>query len=402
MIGKRSSDQLRGGNMFADIVEYFRSGREPLNELKDNVNRINDKLEELAIQERNLLDLLDTGFVPESESLLAPVPTLGVPRPHDQFPEPFEDPLGGGSGALDLFPLTGASLDDFNASLAEMREAGEAANIVLHEMRETGAEVAGDFAALSEAGGLFGDVLFDVDAQGKEMNETIEGQQAGLGELVEAYGLGAEAAGVFGEEAQAVARDVESAMASAFGSIASIVDDVLADGEADWNDFRRVALGVIQDILNAQLSASGGSGGGPLGMLGDLASTLLGSIFGGGSGGGGGNPGNPHLDSFAEGGIAPAGQFSLVGEEGPELIMPNSPSLVLPNDLSQELVAGGGNADNNVSLRFNIDARGAAPGVEELIQQRILEAVPKIVQVTQNMILRSANRGGAFARMKRV
>ena len=201
-----------------------------------------------------------------------------------------------------------------------------------------------------------------------------------------------------GEEAKRVNREIEAVTAATFFRIRSIVEGALADGELDWKDFRNVALGVIQDILSAQVSGSGGSGG----AIGSVLASLLSTVFGGGSGGGG-NPGNPHLDGFAAGGIAPAGKLSLVGEEGPELIIPNSPSLVLPNDLSQELVAGGGgNAQPSIRNNFTIDARGAAPGVEELIQQRILEAVPKIVQVTQNMILRSANRGGAFARMKRV
>ena len=212
-----------------------------------------------------------------------------------------------------------------------------------------------------------------------------------------------------GEEAKRVNREIEAVTAATFARIRSIVDGVMADGELDWQDFRDVALGVIQDILSAQISGSGGAGGGIGDLLGSLLSTVFGGLFGGGGSAGTPipAPGGGFVPGFgfglASGGVAPAGKLSLVGEEGPELIMPNSPSLVLPNDLSEALVAGGGgNAQPSIRNNFTIDARGAAPGVEELIQQRILEAVPKIVQVTQNMILRSANRGGAFARMKRV
>ena len=60
------------------------------------------------------------------------------------------------------------------------------------------------------------------------------------------------------------------------------------------------------------------------------------------------------------------------------------------------------NANNSVSLRFNIDARGAGPDVKKLIQQGIEESLPMIVKVTQGTILGDARRGGAFARMKRI
>lgn len=206
----------------------------------------------------------------------------------------------------------------------------------------------------------------------------------------------------FGDEAEAINRRIEASFQATFFRIRSIIDGVMADGEADWRDFSRVALGVIEDILNAQLSASGSGGGDFFSTLFGLAGDLLGAVFGAGSGGGG-NPGNPHLLGFAAGGIAPAGQLALVGEQGPELIIPNTSSLVIPNDLSEELVAGGGPTPQPiVNNTFNIDARGAMPGVEQLIRREIEAAFPKLVQATMGMILRDNRRGGAFARMKRV
>ena len=97
-----------------------------------------------------------------------------------------------------------------------------------------------------------------------------------------------------------------------------------------------------------------------------------------------------------------AGQPLIVGEQGPELFVPASAGEVLPNDLSEELVAGGGNAPIAVHNHFNIDARGATPGVEQLIEAKIEAAFPKLVQATMGMILRDNQRGGAFARMKRI
>jgi hypothetical protein len=68
---------------------------------------------------------------------------------------------------------------------------------------------------------------------------------------------------------------------------------------------------------------------------------------------------------FAGGGSPPTGQFSLVGENGPELFMPSTSGTIIPNN------ALGGGVNNN----FYIDAKGAAAGAEEAIIRGIKRAL---------------------------
>ena len=111
---------------------------------------------------------------------------------------------------------------------------------------------------------------------------TIAGQ-------IEAAGTAFEALEITGGES--IAR-LESVAAQSFQRIASIMQGALADGEASWEDLRRVALNIIQEILSAQLAASGDTSGGPFGKLFGLAGDFLVGLIGG-SGGSGAPSGFP-------------------------------------------------------------------------------------------------------------
>ncbi len=113
------------------------------------------------------------------------------------------------------------------------------------------------------------------------------------------------------------------------------------------------------DSLGGLLGDFGGllGDGGLSGILGSLGSSLSG-LFGGSSGGGlfaslsglfGGGSGAASAGGlaslfsgfgFADGGRPPVGQFSLVGEQGPELLFMDRPGTVIPNDISQGLLGG--------------------------------------------------------------
>jgi hypothetical protein len=82
-----------------------------------------------------------------------------------------------------------------------------------------------------------------------------------------------------------------------------------------------------------------------------LAAQIMKALFGGtgagaGADGGGGLGGlfagfiGGGFGTAAEGGSFPAGSPVLVGEEGPEIITPNRPSTVIPNDESMSMMGG--------------------------------------------------------------
>ena len=83
------------------------------------------------------------------------------------------------------------------------------------------------------------------------------------------------------------------------------------------------------------------------------AQKMLAGLFGGGGGGGGFLGSIGKIFGFANGGIPPVGQASIVGERGPELFVPQSAGKIIPN----HALGGGSNVVNNTTeVSYNISA----------------------------------------------
>ncbi|MCG8354319.1 MAG: phage tail length tape measure family protein [Kiloniellales bacterium] len=126
------------------------------------------------------------------------------------------------------------------------------------------------------------------------------------------------------------------------------LNQALRDGAVSWEEFGRIGISVLQQLVDGATSSSG----------------ILGSIFGGGFGGGGGGGGGSDpfsalfgnssgLPSFgpgefgaprAGGGDVGPGRFHLVGERGRELLFSPRRGFVLPNDVTERVMGGGGAA----------------------------------------------------------
>ena len=141
-------------------------------------------------------------------------------------------------------------------------------------------------------------------------------------------------------------------LGEAFGNVA---DQII-------RDLLRIAIqrAVIAPLADALFGASEGGGG----VLGSLLRGV-GKIFGGGR---------------AIGGPVNAGTAYLVGERGPEIVVPGSSGTVIPN----HRLGGGGTA---VSVPISIDATGADPAglarVAAALDQLRAELPGRIVQTVQ-------------------
>jgi len=114
---------------------------------------------------------------------------------------------------------------------------------------------------------------------------------------------------------------------------------------------------------------------------------LTDSLFGSPGGGGGGFLGDLFGGFFAEGGRPPMGKASIVGENGPELFVPDTAGTIIPNGaMSGQSV--------QVTQVFQIN-----PGVPELINARIREAAPMIASAAHDAVFTSINRGGKAAKI---
>ena len=137
----------------------------------------------------------------------------------------------------------------------------------------------------------------------------------------------------------------------------------------------------LAQLLTHALSPAlgGGNAGGGSASSGDAASGLLGGIFGGvGSifGGSSSSPASSDITdmstifggAFASGGFMDSGKVSLVGERGPELVIPSSRSYVMNNrDLNKSL---SGSGSSNTTIIMNVstpDPNAFRPNVSRMI-----------------------------------
>lgn len=108
-------------------------------------------------------------------------------------------------------------------------------------------------------------------------------------------------------------------------------------GKFGFEDLRRIAMSVLDEIaasaLRSAIGGLGGSGGG--GLLG-LGASLLGSVLG--------------LPGRATGGPVVPGRAYVVGERGPEVFVPTSSGQVVPG--------GGAGRDVRVSIAVRGDGGG--------------------------------------------
>lgn len=147
-----------------------------------------------------------------------------------------------------------------------------------------------------------------------------------------------------------------------------VLEDLVQGGKLSLQGL----ISLADDALQAVLKASGAAGKGE--------SVSTGGLIGKGIAG---------LLGFADGGRPPVGRPSIVGERGPELFVPARAGTIIPNDF------GGGFGGGTV---INIDARGAAPGVEALIRQELAALSASIEPRIDARVMRQAGRGGAFAK----
>lgn len=150
--------------------------------------------------------------------------------------------------------------------------------------------------------------------------------------------------------------DVMGISADGISDIFSSMSDSLGDmfsGLFDW----------IMDGIGSIGSSMGGLGGGG-DMFGGIISSI-GSFLG-----------------FADGGRPPIGQASLVGENGPELFVPDSGGTIVPNDQM------GSGSNDPLVVNFNLNAIDTMTGTQFLLQNK-----PAIISMVGEAYNKRGRRG---------
>lgn len=171
----------------------------------------------------------------------------------------------------------------------------------------------------------------------------------------------------FASDVAAMRRSFDAVLVDGFARGGDVLErglmGALRRGSLGFDDLRRMALSVLDDIaaqaLRAGLGAIGLGGGGAGGGGGDALNLggLLGSILG--------------LPGRATGGPVAPGRGYLVGERGPELFVPTSAGRVEPN-------AGSARArDVNVSIRIVAPQGSSAPDSLRRSGRQVAQAVKR-------------------------
>jgi hypothetical protein len=104
-----------------------------------------------------------------------------------------------------------------------------------------------------------------------------------------------------------------------------------------------------------------------------------------------GAPQSAMLPTFASGGSMQANKPALVGERGPELIIPKSASVVKNAADTRGMVGGGTPVVVNQSLNFST-------GVQATVRNEVMALMPQIQESTKAAVAEQAQRGGSFTR----
>ena len=131
-------------------------------------------------------------------------------------------------------------------------------------------------------------------------------------------------------------------------------------------------------IVNTAINAMFGAGG--MDVKGFKQLPTIGNLFGGGN-----------TDQSASGGAIQAGRATLVGERGPELIIPKSASVVKNAADTRGMMGGGSPVIVNQSLNFST-------GVQATVRSEVMTMMPQIQEATKAAVSEQAQRGGSYAR----
>ena len=93
----------------------------------------------------------------------------------------------------------------------------------------------------------------------------------------------------------------------------------------------------------------------------------------------------------AGGGTLQAGVPTLVGERGPELIVPNSASTILNNQNTRGALSGGGGTVVNQTI--NVET-----GVSQTVRAEMISLLPKFKKDTMAAVLDAKRRGGTYGK----
>jgi len=202
--------------------------------------------------------------------------------------------------------------------------------------------------------------LKDYNKKLVEMNDANEVSLVHLDRLEEAYKNGSMSLadiggamdyfGLQSDSAMGKAVELQSTLVSGFDGMAGGITDTFFDMfrgvTSAFDGLKNIANMIFSMVAKAMIQIF-------------IVKPLINALTGGLSG----------IFGFAQGGLAAGGRPAIVGENGPELIVPSSNTRVFSNAQSQGIL-GGQRQEEPLTVNFNLNAVDTQSGVEFLIDNK--------------------------------
>jgi hypothetical protein len=165
--------------------------------------------------------------------------------------------------------------------------------------------------------------------------------------------------------------DIANTIAGSFGdAFMSIVDGTKSAKDA-FSDMARHIISRLFEIL----------------VIESMVQSIAGAIMGGFGGGGPTRPVMRPTAQLASGGSMMAGRPYLVGEHGPELVIPGRSSTVKNADLTNKAMGG-----ESINIVNNINVSGGTDPAA--IRMEVAKLMPQITNATKSAVIDARRRGG--------
>lgn len=268
--------------------------------------------------------------------------------------------VGAGGGAL------GAVTSNLSALIAE---AGRKSKKTTGEMLTLG-KVSLDLT------GAFDELIVALDKTG-ESTENVERKSAAVSRnflgVNNALSEGKGPLARYIDSTKDLKGALEGATVSGLNRMEDALTGLVTGTKSASDAFRSMAASIISDLARVYIRSK---------IIGPLAGMMFG---GGGSYSMGASPQTYGLEMRARGGPVTAGQPYLVGEKGPEIVVPGRTSGVIPNG-----GIGGGGVTVNQTINLTT-------GVSQTVRAEVLGMLPQIAEAAKGAVLDAKRRGGSYA-----